>query len=51
VMDFHVVPDTMGQVRYLLAMEDPWLRRGQQLDSITDFVSAVRVLSARNTES
>ena len=46
VMDLHVVPDTTGQVRYLLDIEDPWLRRGQKLSSIEDFVSVVQIVSA-----
>ena len=41
VMDFFVLPDTRGKTRYRLAINDPWLDRGQQLYSIADFVRSV----------
>jgi hypothetical protein len=46
VMDFHIVPDTTGQVNYLLERDDPWLRRGQPLIAIQDFIPVVNNIRA-----
>jgi DNA invertase Pin-like site-specific DNA recombinase len=47
VMDLFVVPDTAPQTRYTLKIDDPWLRRGKQLGSITDFLPVVRLINVQ----
>jgi DNA invertase Pin-like site-specific DNA recombinase len=45
VMDLFVVPDTESQTHYLLNIDDPFLGRGKRLESIGDFLDAVRLLN------
>jgi DNA invertase Pin-like site-specific DNA recombinase len=44
-MDMFVVPDTKSQTRYTLRIDDPWLRRGKQLESLADLLQVVRLVN------
>jgi len=47
VQDTFLVPDLVGAVHSRFRDEDPWLRRGEKLDAISDFVSVVRHVGKR----
>jgi DNA invertase Pin-like site-specific DNA recombinase len=51
VKDLFVVPDTESHTRYMVSLDDPFLRRGKKLGSAGDFLQAVRLLDVRRKNS
>ncbi len=46
IMDIFVVPDTQAQTRYILSIDDVWLKRGIRLNSIGDCLLGVQHVRA-----
>ncbi len=42
IMDMFIVPNTGGQSRYNLTLEDTWLRQGKQMAAISEFIGSVQ---------
>ena len=45
VRNLFVVPDTESRTRYMLNIDDPFLRRGKMLGSVGEFLETVRLLN------
>jgi DNA invertase Pin-like site-specific DNA recombinase len=50
-LDFHLFPSVDRQDRFFLSLEDPWLKRGQQLIELNAFCDVARSLCAAGRAS
>lgn len=49
--DFHIIPKSRTRTRWTIELNDPWLKNGEQLLSVTDFANVVQVVQSRNSDS